>query len=62
MLPEKRINIRIANVKDAGHIQAIYTPFVKDTCVTFEDSVPTVDELRFPFHHKATIKVTDNFK
>jgi phosphinothricin acetyltransferase len=38
--------LRLATVKDAEQIQAIYAPFCRDTPVSFETQPPTVDEMR----------------
>lgn len=38
--------IRLASEDDAAHIQAIYAPIVRDTIISFETVVPTVDEMR----------------
>lgn len=38
------IRIRFATVDDAPELLAIYTPYVEQTAVTFECSVPTVEE------------------
>lgn len=39
------MEIRIATIADAEAIQRIYAPYVKNTAVTFEYDVPSVDEL-----------------
>lgn len=36
--------IRLAEEQDAGHILAIYKPFIENTAVSFEKEVPSVDE------------------
>lgn len=36
--------IRMATIKDANEIRDIYAPYVKDTAITFEYTVPTVEE------------------
>lgn len=38
--------IRLASLKDAGQIQAIYAPVVRDTVTSFELEPPGVDEIR----------------
>ena len=38
--------LRIASSDDASELVNIYAPFVKDTAITFEYVVPTVDEFR----------------
>jgi phosphinothricin acetyltransferase len=37
--------IRVATAADAGQIQAIYAPIVRDTTISFEYEPPTVDEM-----------------
>ncbi len=39
-------SIRVATVDDAGAVAAIYGPIVRDTFISFETEVPTVDEIR----------------
>lgn len=38
-------HIRVATPADAGQIQAIYAPIVRDTVISFEYEPPTVDEM-----------------
>lgn len=38
------MNIRIANLQDAPKLLEIYAPYVENTAVTFEYSVPTLEE------------------
>ena len=38
--------IRIATAEDAEALLAIYAPYVRDTAITFEYEVPTVEEFR----------------
>jgi L-amino acid N-acyltransferase YncA len=38
--------IRLAGPHDAAQVQAIYAPVVRDTTISFELEVPTVDEMR----------------
>jgi phosphinothricin acetyltransferase len=38
------INIRIAAVEDAGELLAIYAPYVRNTAISFEWEVPSIDE------------------
>lgn len=38
--------IRLAAERDAGEISAIYAPVVRDTIISFETEVPSVDEMR----------------
>ncbi len=40
------MQIRPATPADAAAIQAIYAPIVRDTCISFEVTPPTVDEMR----------------
>jgi L-amino acid N-acyltransferase YncA len=37
--------IRVATPADAGQIQAIYAPIVRDTTISFEDEPPTVEQI-----------------
>jgi L-amino acid N-acyltransferase YncA len=37
--------IRVATPADAGQIQAIYAPIVRDTTISFEDEPPTADDM-----------------
>jgi L-amino acid N-acyltransferase YncA len=38
--------LRLATEGDAGEIQAIYAPYVRDTCISFELEPPSVEEIR----------------
>src|SRR5262245_54370551 len=38
--------IRLATAQDAGQIQAIYAPYVRDTAISFEYEPPSVEEMR----------------
>ena len=40
----KNIYIRMAVPEDAGTLLKIYEPYVKNTCITFEYQVPSVEE------------------
>jgi len=40
------LTIRTANTADANEIRSIYTPYVKNTAITFEYTVPTVKEFQ----------------
>ncbi|MDU3351155.1 MAG: GNAT family N-acetyltransferase, partial [Clostridium sp.] len=40
------IKIRMASENDAEEILRIYAPYVKNTIITFEYEVPTVDEFK----------------
>ena len=39
------VDLRLATAGDAAGIRAIYAPFVRDTWVSFEADVPTVEEV-----------------
>jgi len=39
-------NIRIATVDDAAAIASIYAPYVRNTAISFEEVVPTVEDMR----------------
>lgn len=38
--------LRLATERDAEGIQAIYAPYVRDTCISFETDPPSVEEIR----------------
>jgi phosphinothricin acetyltransferase len=38
--------LRLATEADAGGIQEIYAPYVRDTCISFEADPPAVEEIR----------------
>jgi L-amino acid N-acyltransferase YncA len=40
------LTLRLATERDAGGIQAIYAPYVRDTCISFEIEPPGVEEIR----------------
>ncbi|MER0285707.1 N-acetyltransferase family protein [Clostridioides difficile] len=42
----KYIEIRIANEMDAEEILEIYTPYITDTAITFEYSIPSIDDFK----------------
>lgn len=42
----EEINIRVADVSDAEDLLKIYEPYVKNTAITFEYDVPSIDEFR----------------
>lgn len=46
-----KIQIRIANIHDTEALLEIYAPYVKDTAITFEYEVPTVQEFRGRISH-----------
>src|SRR5438309_5164895 len=41
----KDMEIRVATEDDAGAFLEIYAPIVRDTAISFEDDVPSVDEM-----------------
>ena len=45
------MNIRIATEQDAEAIHQIYAPFVRDTAITFEYSVPDATEMAMRIRH-----------
>ncbi len=42
----ENINIRVATPEDANRLLEIYSPYVKNTAVTFEYSVPSLEEFK----------------
>ena len=42
----KKGTIRVARLTDAPRLVEIYAPYVKKTVITFEYTVPTVDDFR----------------
>lgn len=48
---EKEITVRIATEDDAGVLLDLYAPYVKQTAITFEYEVPTVEEFRKRIRH-----------
>jgi len=38
--------LRLATERDAEGIQAVYAPYVRDTCISFEAEPPSVEEIR----------------
>lgn len=38
------VRIRVASPEDAAALVAIYAPYVRDTTITFEETVPSVEE------------------
>ena len=42
----KKIEIRVACPSDAEALLAVYAPYVRETAITFEYEVPTVEEFR----------------
>jgi len=47
----KRSRIRIATEQDAEELLEIYAPYVENTAITFEYTVPTVQEFAQRIHH-----------
>lgn len=45
------MNIRIASPEDASALLEIYAPYVRDTAITFEYDVPTVEEFADRIRH-----------
>ena len=43
---ETNIHIRIAEPEDAEVLLAVYAPYVEETAITFEYSVPSVGEFK----------------
>jgi phosphinothricin acetyltransferase len=41
-----KVNIRVATVEDARQLLDIYAPYVENTAVTFEYTVPSIEEFR----------------
>jgi phosphinothricin acetyltransferase len=41
-----KINIRVASEQDAEELLEIYAPYVKNTAITFEYELPTVEEFK----------------
>lgn len=48
---EDTITVRIATEADAAALLAIYEGYVRDTAITFEYEVPSVEEFRNRIHH-----------
>ena len=46
------MDIRVATEDDAEAILEIYAPIVRDTAISFEDEVPTVEEMRARIREK----------
>ncbi len=44
-MENKDIRVRVARPDDAEAIQKIYAPYVKNTAITFEYDIPTVEEM-----------------
>lgn len=51
MTKENKIQIRTATETDAEKLLAIYAPYVKNTAITFEYEVPSVEEFRDRIHN-----------
>jgi len=43
---ENNVSIRLAGEKDVAEILAIYEPFILQTAVTFEETVPSLDDFK----------------
>ena len=43
---DKQVTLRVARLSDASRLLDIYTPYIKDTVITFECSVPSVEEFQ----------------
>ena len=50
MRPEE-IRLRVATPDDAEKIRAVYAPYVRETAITFEYEVPSVDEFHSRIAH-----------
>ncbi|MFR1213821.1 MAG: N-acetyltransferase family protein [Acutalibacteraceae bacterium] len=48
---DKQVKLRIATVQDAAALLDIYAPYVENTAITFEYTVPSVWE----FEHRISI-------
>lgn len=46
MKKDKNVIFRLAKIDDAEKLVEIYTPYVKNTNITFEYTVPTIEEFR----------------
>lgn len=46
-----QLSIRIAQVEDAKDLLAIYAPYVRETAITFEYDVPTIEEFAMRIAH-----------
>ena len=42
----ENVTVRTASAEDAERLLEIYAPYVKNTAITFEYYVPSVDEFR----------------
>lgn len=45
-MKDNKLTIRIAHISDAESLLRIYEPYVKNTAITFEYDVPTLDEYK----------------
>ena len=45
-MQDKKVDIRIANLKDAPELLKIYAPYVRETAITFDYEVPSVEAFR----------------
>lgn len=46
-MENKNIKVRIAKIEDAKELLAIYAPYVKNTAITFEYDVPSLQEFEY---------------
>lgn len=46
-----RLSIRVAQIADAKKLLAIYAPYVRETAITFEYEVPTIEEFAVRIAH-----------
>lgn len=52
---EQQVLIREATIEDAAAIRAIYAPYVEETAISFEYTVPTVEEFKQRIAHTKKI-------
>ena len=53
-MDKSKISIRIATIQDAEALLAIYAPYVENTAITFEYTVPSVEEFARRIHRVMT--------
>lgn len=46
-----RLSIQVAQIADAKKLLAIYAPYVRETAITFEYEVPTIEEFAVRIAH-----------
>ena len=51
MKKKDNIKIRIAKLEDAKKLLDIYTPYIEETAITFEYSVPSIEEFKNRISH-----------